>query len=232
MCTWKNPFIYKNKTKQFIYLPYLLRLLSYKGLIGIKYIGILHEGRSHFFGEAHNFLQTVYGDVRQKKAILQTILNVTKRTYCRFYSYGQISFLNFMAAMGYLLQENHYKRDVIAATNRSMSLPAYISQQLSKEFSYIFLYINPNMYYRWIIHISFQKSFIEFAKNCLTLSQNFSLEWNNSNIAELFTFNLEIYPVVKKSNIKSLHDRVTVNIIIPKDNQSIHPFNYWISKCK
>lgn len=38
-------------------------------------------------GEAHNFLKIVYGYVRQKKAILQTSLNVTKRTYCRFYSY-------------------------------------------------------------------------------------------------------------------------------------------------
>lgn len=150
-----------------------------------------------FFGEAHNVFKTVYDRIRQKKATLQTILNVLKRTYCRFYSYAQISFLNFMAAMGYLLQEDHSKRCVTAATNRSMSLPTYISLQFSKEFFYIFLYLNPNMFYRWlwIIHVSFQKSFIEFANNCLTLSQNFFV-WNNFNIAELFTFNLELHPVV------------------------------------
>lgn len=58
-------------------------------------------------------------------------------------------------------------------------------------------------------------SFIEFAKNCLTLSQNiFSFQWNNFNRAELFTFNLEIYPVVKKFNIKSLHDKETIDVVI------------------
>lgn len=84
-----------------------------------------------FFWEAHNFLKTVYGHVRQKK-LFQATLNVTKRTWCKFYSYAQISCLNFMAAMGYLLQENHYMGYVIAATNRYMSLPAYISLQFNK----------------------------------------------------------------------------------------------------
>lgn len=63
----------------------------------------MKEGLNVFVRHVTFFLQkkTVYGQVRQKKAILQTILNVTKRTYCRFYSYAQISFQNFMAVMGY-----------------------------------------------------------------------------------------------------------------------------------
>lgn len=96
----------KMSIQRHLFASHTLRTLSHKGLIGIKYLGPSHEGRSQslcllrgtpLFCKIEQFMARS----GRKKAILQTVLNMSKRTYCRFYSYAQISFQNFMAVMGY-----------------------------------------------------------------------------------------------------------------------------------